>query len=86
MFIVSILARLTPRLSIYAVYPACPRSEQGATVAVSTLSSPLTKNILLPMLARNTINLPPSCPPEGRIAIVTDVGWDAVDAAVSRVA
>ena len=44
------------------------------------LSSPISKNNLLPNLTRNTSLMSPSCPTEGRIAIVTDAGRDAVDA------
>jgi hypothetical protein len=45
------------------------------------LSSPIAKNILVPIFLRNTLFLPSSRPKQGRIAIVTDAGWDAMDAA-----
>ena len=47
------------------------------------LSSPLCKNILLPALPKSLLYPPPSRPMKGRIAIVTDAGRDAVDAAAS---
>ena len=47
------------------------------------LSSPLCKNIPLPALPKSLLYPPPSRPMEGRIAIVTDAGRDAVDAAAS---
>jgi hypothetical protein len=45
------------------------------------LSSPIFKNILLRRRPKSLLQLPSFRPPEGRIAIVTDAGWDAVDAA-----
>jgi hypothetical protein len=47
------------------------------------LSSPFRKNIPVPSIPKSLLYPPPSRPPEGRIAIVTDAGWDAVDAAAS---
>jgi hypothetical protein len=47
------------------------------------LSSPLCKNISVPVLPKSLLELPPSRPMKGRIAIVTDAGRDAVDAAAS---
>src|SRR5260370_33281534 len=44
------------------------------------LSSPAGKNIPLRDLPKSTLELPPSRPTEGRLAIVTDAGRDAVDA------
>ncbi len=48
--------------------------------SLKCLSSPIRKNI--PPFHRTQITglFPPSHPSEGRIAIVTDAGWDAVDA------
>ena len=48
------------------------------------LSRPIAKNIPVPFLFETVYN--PFClvPHEGRIAIVTDAEWDAMDAAVSR--
>jgi hypothetical protein len=44
------------------------------------LSSPSRKNILVFTRPKSTLELPPSRPPEGRLAIVTNAGRDAVDA------
>jgi hypothetical protein len=44
------------------------------------LSSPLSKNFSLRRLLETVLLIPPSRPTEGRIAIVTDAGRDAVDA------
>jgi hypothetical protein len=48
------------------------------------LSSPLSKNISLSPSGKSVL---PACPvlsrQEGRIAIVTNAGWDAVDATAS---
>jgi hypothetical protein len=45
------------------------------------VSTPVSKNILLRVLVEAALLIPPSHPSEGRIAIVTDAGRDAVDAA-----
>src|SRR6267154_5171404 len=45
------------------------------------VSSPLCKNISVFTHPKSLLELSPSHPTEGRIAIVTDAGWDAVDAA-----
>jgi hypothetical protein len=47
------------------------------------LSSPLCKKILLRRNPKSLLYPPPSRPTEGRLAIVTDAGRDAVDVAVS---
>ena len=44
------------------------------------LSSPVCKNILIFRNRKSLLYLPPSRPTEGRFAIVTDAGRDAVDA------
>jgi hypothetical protein len=44
------------------------------------VSSPLCKNISLRRLVETVLLIPPSTSREGRIAIVTDAGLDAVDA------
>src|SRR5882762_6526265 len=44
------------------------------------VSSPLCKNIPLRRRPKSELELPPSRPTQGRIAIVTDAGRDAVDA------
>jgi hypothetical protein len=46
-----------------------------------SVSSPDPKNISLLRLVETALLIPPSHPTEGRIAIVTDAGRDAVDAA-----
>jgi hypothetical protein len=46
-------------------------------------SSPLAKNIPLRFLPKSAAYFLLSRPSEGRFAIVTNVGWDAVDATVS---
>jgi hypothetical protein len=47
-----------------------------------TLSSPRCKNISLSRLVETSLETAPSRPKEGRFAIVTDAGRDAVDADV----
>jgi hypothetical protein len=47
------------------------------------LSSPVPQNFSLSSLIETSLHPAPSRPSEGRIAIVTDAGWDAVDAAAS---
>jgi hypothetical protein len=47
------------------------------------LSSPSSKNISLNPSGKSPLKMRPSRPQEGRLAIVTDVGRDAVDAAAS---
>jgi hypothetical protein len=44
------------------------------------LSSTISKNISLHSLVETPLWIPPSRPYQGRIAIVTDAGRDAVDA------
>jgi hypothetical protein len=51
--------------------------------SVNCLSSPICKNISVPALPKSLLYPPPSRPMKGRIAIVTDAGRDAVDAAAS---
>ena len=48
---------------------------------LSSLISDFPKNISVPTYPKSILELSPSRPTEGRIAIVTDAGWDAVDAA-----
>jgi hypothetical protein len=48
------------------------------------LSSPLRKNILLFRNAKSAIYRFRPAPKQGRIAIVTDAGWDAMDAGCVR--
>ena len=48
---------------------------------VSSLISDFPKNICVPTYPKSNLQLSPSHPTEGRIAIVTDAGRDAVDAA-----
>jgi hypothetical protein len=47
-----------------------------------SLSSPICKNISILELPKSNLEPPPSRPKEGRLAIVTDAGRDAVDADV----
>jgi len=56
------------------------RFASPAGKSAAGLSSPFPKNIPLRALPKSTLELPPSCPTEGRLAIVTDAGRDAVDA------
>ena len=44
------------------------------------MSSPAPKNIPLFRQLKSNLKLPRLVPPEGRLAIVTDAGRDAVDA------
>jgi hypothetical protein len=48
---------------------------------LSSLISDFPKNILVPTPPKSNLELSLSHPLQGRIAIVTDAGWDAVDAA-----
>ena len=48
---------------------------------VSSLISDFPKNISVPTYPKSHLELFVSRPTEGRIMIVTDAGWDAVDAA-----
>jgi hypothetical protein len=48
--------------------------------SLNFVSSPLCKNFLLRARPKSAIHPQPSRLTEGRIAIVTDAGWDAVDA------
>jgi hypothetical protein len=49
---------------------------------VNCLSSPISKNIPVSARPKSLLYRSPSHPTEGRIAIVTDAGRDAVDAMV----
>jgi hypothetical protein len=57
----------------------CPSG--GVSTGVSSLISDFPKNISVPIHPKSILELFASHPTEGRIAIVTDAGWDAVDAA-----
>jgi hypothetical protein len=48
-----------------------------------SLSSLVVKNILLHYWPKSSLLFLPARPNEGRFAIVTNVGWDAMDAAAS---
>jgi len=53
------------------------------STGVSSLISDFPKNISVPTYPKSILELSLSHPLQGRIAIVTDAGWDAVDAAAS---
>src|SRR6202521_5270730 len=57
----------------------CPSG--GLLTGLSSLISDFPKNILVPTHPKSNLQLSLSHPLQGRIAIVTDAGWDAVDAA-----
>ena len=57
----------------------CPSG--GLSTGLSSLISGFPKNISVPNYPKSDLELSPSRPTEGRIAIVRDAGWDAVDAA-----
>jgi len=59
---------------------ATPAGEIGFDMLIP-LSSPVSKNILLLVRPKSHPYPSLSRPTEGRIAIVTNAGWDAVDAA-----
>src|ERR1700730_8677403 len=65
--------------------PAATRTQLICPTGASAniVSSPVRKNISLHALVETALLIPPSRPTKGRIAIVTDVRRDAVDAAVS---
>ena len=48
---------------------------------VESFFSDFPKNILVPTYPKSHLELSHPTPPEGRIMIVTDAGWNAVDAA-----
>ena len=48
-----------------------------------SLSTPPRKNIPLNPSGKSVVRIRPSHPNEGRLAIVTDARWDAVDAKVA---
>jgi hypothetical protein len=56
-----------------------PDGQINETYAIF-VSSPRRKNIPLRASGKSNLQLPPSDPIEGRIAIVTDAGLDAMDA------
>src|SRR5882724_6352463 len=57
----------------------CPSG--GLLTGLSSLISDFPKNISVPNHPKSNLELSLSHPLQGRIAIVTDAGWDAVDAA-----
>jgi hypothetical protein len=57
----------------------CPSG--SLSTGVSSLISDFPKNIPVPTGPKSHLELSLSRSTEGRIAIVTDAGWDAVDAA-----
>jgi hypothetical protein len=59
-----------------SLHPAAPLICPGKSA--NWLSSPLAKNISLNPSGKSLLQLPPSCPTEGR-AHVTNAGRDAVD-------
>src|ERR1700720_160920 len=61
----------------------CPPSK-SAPASEKSLSSRESKNISLNPSGKSVAPLPPSRPSEGRLAIVTDAGRDAVDAIESE--
>jgi hypothetical protein len=70
-----LLKALTTRL----VQVICPSG--GLLKGVSSLISDFPKNISVPTPPKSHLELFVSHPTEGRIMIVTNAGWDAVDAA-----
>ena len=61
----------------------CPTG--GFSTGLSSLISDFPKNISVPTDPKSDLELFASRPTEGRIRIVRDAGWDAVDAAASGV-
>jgi len=59
----------------------CPSG--GFLTGLSSLISDFPKNISVPTYPKSDLELFASRPTEGRIRIVRDAGWDAVDAAAS---
>ncbi len=57
----------------------CPSG--GFLTGLSSLISDFPKNISVPIYPKSHLELSHPTPPEGRIMIVTDAGWKAVDAA-----
>jgi hypothetical protein len=51
------------------------------STGVSSLISDFPKDISVPTYPKSDLELSHPTPPEGRIMIVTDAGWNAVDAA-----
>ena len=57
----------------------CP-SGKSVRAPPRLLSTPSAKNISLRRLVETALSIPPSRPTEGRLAIVTNAGRDAMDA------
>src|SRR5450631_295688 len=72
-------ARLLKAFTTRLVQVICPSG--GLLKGLSSLISDFPKNISVPTHPKSHLELFASHPTEGRIAIVTDAGWDAVDAA-----
>jgi hypothetical protein len=75
-------ARSSPHRESVGSISNCPTGKSlGCSSAVILLSSsPVCKNIFIPRKAQSLLHPMPSRPSEGRFAIVTNVGRDAVDA------
>src|SRR6266481_5221170 len=71
-------------LQLLTIRPAQVICPSGALLTgLSSLISDFPKNISVPTYPKSILELSPSRPTEGRIRIVRDAGWDAVDAAAS---
>ena len=82
------ITRRRPRIALRSIRAtAYLRAQEEASVIcpsgclLSSLISDFPKNISVPTHPKSDLELFASRPTEGRIAIVTDAGWDAVDAA-----
>ena len=72
---------LTRKRTVLATRPAQVICPSRLFLGLSSLISDFPKNISVPTYPKSRLELSLSRPTEGRIAIVTDAGWDAVDAA-----
>src|SRR5712664_1220257 len=74
-------ASSTGRMNDFCPQVICPSG--GFLTGLSSLISDFPKNISVPTHPKSILELSTSRSTDGRIAIVTDAGWDAVDAAAS---
>ncbi len=75
------LANIVARMERHPGYNRLICPSGGLLTGLSSLISDFPKNISVPTPPKSDLELYASRPTEGRIRIVRDAGWDAVDAA-----
>jgi hypothetical protein len=87
LFAISLAWLIMLWVMIFVVLASCSKAKLICSTGglANFVSSGRAKNISLSRLVETDLLIPPSRSTEGRIAIVTDAGWDAVDAAASGV-